>query len=87
FIVPAIARPSFALLPLFVVFGAFVGLVGVAYNWLIRATLRWFDALSRLPAVVKAAAVGAVIGAVMQIDPDLVGGGDALSQKIFDGQR
>ena len=87
FAVPAIARPSFALVPVFVLFGAFVGLVGVAYNWLIRAMLRWFDALSRVPALVKAAAVGAVIGAVMQINPDLVGGGDALSQNIFDGQR
>ena len=87
FKVSNVSAPALATLPLFVVFGVLVGLLGVGYNWLIRACLSWFEALHRIPAVVKAAAIGATIGALLLISPDLAGGGDSLTQRILDGHR
>lgn len=87
FKVSNVSAPALGTLPLFIVFGVLVGLLGVGYNWLIRACLSWFEALHRIPAVVKAAAIGATIGALLLISPDLAGGGDSLTQRILDGHR
>ncbi|SKY54655.1 chloride channel protein EriC [Mycobacteroides abscessus subsp. abscessus] len=35
----------------------------------------------------KAAAIGATIGALLLVSPDLAGGGDSLTQRILDGHR
>src|SRR5699024_3427343 len=42
---------------------------------------------SRIPAPLKAMAIGAVIGLALTIDADLVGGGDDLSQALLAGQK
>ncbi|QTI68230.1 ClC family H(+)/Cl(-) exchange transporter [Gordonia polyisoprenivorans] len=87
FVVPQINSVALSSLPVFVVFGVVVGLLGVVYNWLIRACLSGFAAIPRVPGPVKAAIIGAVIGAVLTIDPDLGGGGDDLTQNILSGQH
>ena len=75
FHVPPIAEPAFSTLPIFAVFGLLVALVGVVYNRLILLFLAWFDALCRIPPLVKISAIGAAVGVALTIDADLVGGG------------
>ena len=87
FHVPPIAEPAFSTLPVFAVFGLLVALVGVLYNRLIVLFLAWFDALHRIPPLVKISAIGAVIGVALTIDADLVGGGDDLTQALLTGQQ
>src|SRR5699024_4035898 len=57
------------------------------YSRLIVACLAGFDALSRIPAPLKAMVIGAAIGLALTIDADLVGGGDDLSQALLAGQK
>nr|EMP10600.2 voltage-gated chloride channel [Gordonia sp. NB41Y] len=82
-----VAEPAFSTLPVFVVFGGLLALLGVAYGWLIRACLTAFAAVSHIPKPLRSAAIGAVIGAVLMVDADLVGGGDTLTQAILAGQH
>jgi CIC family chloride channel protein len=64
--------------------GAFVGCIGVAYNGAILGALgvtaRW-----RCPVELTAALVGAAVGVLAWFAPDLVGGGDAITQRLLDG--
>lgn len=87
FDVEPIGSPELAWLPLFVVFGLFTGLLGWIYNHMVLFFLDHVTAESRVPAVVKAAGIGAVIGLIMFIEPQAVGGGDALTQPILSGQQ
>ncbi|RZM54111.1 ClC family H(+)/Cl(-) exchange transporter, partial [Klebsiella pneumoniae] len=59
----------------------------VLYNRLILSFLHWFDALHRIPKLVKISAIGAVIGVALTLDADLVGGGDDLTQALLTGQQ
>jgi chloride channel protein, CIC family len=69
----------------FVVFGALLGAFAVLYNRVIVACLDLADRLSRIPPEVRAAAIGAIVGAALWLERDLVGGGDRLSQDILSG--
>ena len=84
---PEIAEPAFSTLPIFAVFGLLVALFGVVYNRLILLFLDWFDALYRIPSLVKVSAIGAAIGVALTIDADLVGGGNDLTQALLTGQH
>lgn len=61
------------------VVGLVTGLVGVAYNALVMASLHRVVA-SRIPREVRAGLIGAGVGVVGFLAPDLVGGGDLLTQ-------
>jgi len=77
--------PSITLLPVFVVFGLLTGVLGVVYNKLILGSL---DLVARFPTVpreVKAAIIGAIVGALLVVDPLAAGGGDDLAQKLIGG--
>ena len=77
--------PSITLLPVFVVFGILTGALGVVYNKLILGSL---DLVARFPTVpreVKAAIIGAIVGALLVVDPLAAGGGDDLAQKLIGG--
>lgn len=88
FAVPAIAAPSVATLWIFALFGILTGVVGSGYNWLIMFFLHRVDALTRrVPAEVPAAVAGAIVGLLLWFDPLMVGGGDAITQLILNGQR
>lgn len=87
FAVGHIGQPPLESLPIFFVFGALVAVLGVGYNWLIRASLTTVESVTALPGTAKAALIGAVIGLVMMIEPDLGGGGDSLTQALLGGQR
>lgn len=87
FHVAPIAEPAFSRLPIFAVFGLAVALVGVVYNRLILTFLTAFDALHRIPPLVKSSTIGALIGAALTVDATLVGGGDDLTQALLTGQQ
>lgn len=86
FHVEALAAPALAWLPLFVVFGLLTGCLGAVYNRLLLWFLDRVGGVRRIPAVAKAALIGAVIGLAMFIYPESVGGGDSLTQLILSGQ-
>lgn len=85
FLVQAVVSPNLGWLPLFVVFGLVTGCLGVLYNRLVLGFVDHVKLVSRVPAEVKAAVIGALIGLVMFIHPLAVGGGDSLTQSILSG--
>lgn len=84
FHVPPFAEPSLAQAPLVLAVGVACGLVGVAYNWSVIRSLGIADT-SRWPVVLRAALIGAVVGAIGWFGPGLVGGGDNLTQQALVG--
>jgi CIC family chloride channel protein len=71
--------------PLYFVFGAFAGLLAVAYD---RALLATRAAVRRLIAAhveLRAGLVGAAVGVLGWFAPGLVGGGDAITQSLLAG--
>ncbi|MCY0932341.1 chloride channel protein [Streptomyces sp. H27-H1] len=78
--------PAGWLLPLFLLFGVVMGAVGAAYSALVVGMLAVCDRLTDVPPVVRAAAIGALVGLLLALDPLLVGDGDPLSEQLLDGQ-
>lgn len=68
----------------FLTLGAFAGLLGAGYNRAILAGISFADRLN-WPIELRAAAIGAVVGAVAWFAPDLAGGGDAITQRMLLG--
>ena len=79
FHVPILAAPRLPQAPLILSLGILTGLLGVAYNWAVMAALRIADT-SRWPVAVRAALIGAAVGALAWLAPDVIGGGDNLTQ-------
>jgi CIC family chloride channel protein len=71
--------------PLYFVFGAFAGLLAIAYNRLLLATLATARRLTAVPVELRAGLVGAAIGILGWFAPDLIGGGDAITQNVLAG--
>jgi CIC family chloride channel protein len=72
-------------LPLFLVLGIVAGLLAVAYNRSLLATLAAFERMRALAPEARAALVGAAVAAVAWFAPTLVGGGDGLTQRALAG--
>lgn len=87
FIVDDVAVPPLETLPIFVAFGVLVGTLGVAYSRAVTACLDGFAAITRVPAITKAAIIGALIGVALFVDPMVAGGGDGISQLILTGHQ
>ncbi|MEU8779119.1 ClC family H(+)/Cl(-) exchange transporter [Streptomyces sp. NPDC048606] len=83
--VPDVPAPPLWLLPVFLVFGASAGVLGAAYSALVVGTLAFCDRLARVPVVVRAAAIGAVVGLLSVFDPLFAGDGDPLSERLVAG--
>ena len=89
------SQPDFAVMPLdpvpalgqplFLVLGVIAGLLGVAYNRSLLATVTLFERLRTLSPEMRAALVGAAVAAVAWFAPALVGGGDRLTQSALSG--
>ena len=77
--------PPLAGLPLFLVLGAFAGLLGVAFNRALLASLNLFRRTARWPGGLPAALVGLAMGAVCWFLPGAVGGGGPLVQATLGG--
>jgi CIC family chloride channel protein len=71
--------------PLFVGLGAVAGLAGNLYNGALLATLATVDRLNRWPIEIRAAAIGAAVGALGFFAPALIGGGDDNTQRTLSG--
>lgn len=66
--------------------GVAAGVVSVGYSAAVLGALDVVDRLSQWPAEVKAALIGAAVGALAWFAPGLVGDGDSISQRTIDGQ-
>jgi chloride channel protein, CIC family len=71
--------------PLYFAFGAFAGLLAVAYNRLLLATRAAARRLIFARVDLRAALVGAAVGALGWFARDLIGGGDAITQSVLIG--
>ena len=65
--------------------GLLLGALSVAYNWLVVKGLDLFNHYTRLPVELRAALIGALIGAIGWMEPRLIGGGDGLNQQVLTG--
>ena len=81
------AEPELVWLPLFVVFGVLTGGLGAGYNRLVLWFLDHVTAVRAVPTVAKATLIGAVIGLVMFLYPQAVGGGEPLTQMLLGGKH
>jgi CIC family chloride channel protein len=71
--------------PLFVALGAIAGLLAALYNAALLGALAVADRFGGWPAELRAAAIGAAVGVLAWFLPDLVGGGDAITQRTLIG--
>jgi CIC family chloride channel protein len=71
--------------PFYFVLGALAGLMAIVYNRSLLATLAAAAWLGRVPVELRAALIGAAIGALAWCWPDLVGGGDQITQATLAG--
>ena len=85
FHVSALVPATAATRPLFFVLGALAGVAAVGYNLLLLRTLALFDGMTALPAEARAALVGALVGMLAWSVPDLIGGGDPITQRALLG--
>ena len=85
FYVDALAYPRAEARPLFFVLGAAAGLIAVAYNRAILGTIALAERVPGLPAELRAAAIGAMVGTLAWFAPGLVGGGDPITQRCLSG--
>ncbi len=85
FQVAAYPEPGMTTWPLFMALGGVAGVVAVGYNRSILGALALADRATYLPAEVRAALVGGLIGTVAWFAPGLVGGGDNITQSILSG--
>lgn len=70
---------------LFVALGAAAGFAGHLYNRVLLRTLALMDRLDRWPIEARAAAIGALVGALGFFLPALIGGGDDITQRTLSG--
>jgi len=73
--------------PLFLGLGLAAGLLAVAYNHTLLATMTMVDRATAIPIEFRAAMIGAAVGIVAWFLPDLVGGGDPLTQRSLLGME
>jgi chloride channel protein, CIC family len=71
--------------PLYFVFGAFTGLLAVGYNRLLLATRATARRLVFARVDLRAGLVGAAVGALGWFAPNLIGGGDSITQSVLMG--
>jgi CIC family chloride channel protein len=71
--------------PLFLALGAAAGLTAALYNSVLLKTVAAMDRLSRWPVEIRAAVIGAAVGALAWFVPGLVGGGDDITQRTLAG--
>jgi CIC family chloride channel protein len=69
--------------PLYFVFGAVAGVLAIAYNRALLATRAIAHRLA--PVEFRAGLIGAAVGALAWFSPELVGGGDAITQRVLTG--
>ena len=85
FNVSALGYGDAATRPIYFAFGVLAGLLAVAYNRALLATRAAAQRLAPAPVELRAALVGAAVGALGWFAPGLIGGGDAITQSVLTG--
>lgn len=85
FIVHPLTAPSFVHEPVYLLLGVAAGFAGLIYNRTLLWGLNTSDRFGELPIELRAAAVGAAVAGIAWFAPDLVGGGDPLTQGALNG--
>jgi chloride channel protein, CIC family len=73
--------------PLFLVLGAISGLFAVAYNRSLLAAIAVRDRFANLAIELRAGLIGAGVGVLAWFSPELVGGGDQITQRTLIGHE
>jgi chloride channel protein, CIC family len=73
--------------PLFFLLGALAGGMAIVYNRFLLATIAALDRIGFLPVELRAGLIGAVVGVLGWLAPDVVGGGDVLTQRSLAGSE
>ncbi len=85
FAVEALAYAGIQTLPLFVALGAVAGLLAMLYNGTLLGAIRLAERLERWPVELQAGVIGASVGVLAWFAPELVGGGDPITQRVLAG--
>lgn len=85
FRVVPLSYPGAEAVPLFFVLGAVAGLLAVAYNRTLLAALAVRDRFAKSPVELRAGLIGASVGMLAWFAPELVGGGDQITQRALIG--
>ena len=85
FYVQDLPYPSATALPIHLLLGIAAGLLAIVYNRVLLATMSAADKFNRVPVEVRAGVIGAAVGLLAWFLPDMVGGGDALTQRALVG--
>ena len=85
FHVMLLAFPSNFVKPLFFVLGIFAGLAAIAYNRAILSAIAVNRRLRHWPVELRAAIIGGAVGVLAYFAPELVGGGDPITQRTLLG--
>jgi chloride channel protein, CIC family len=71
--------------PLFVAMGAVAGIAAALYSRAVLGAVALAERLYRWPVELPAGLIGALVGVVAWFAPGLVGGGDAITQRVLSG--
>lgn len=72
-------------IPIFIIFGFVVGILGAFYSRTIVYFLDLFERYGAVPLLVRAAIVGGIVGLIGWFAPRVVGGGDDITQNMLSG--
>jgi CIC family chloride channel protein len=86
FHVEGLAYPSNKAKILFFILGALAGAAAVVYNHAILAAMAVTGKLQRWPVELRAAVIGGAVGMLAWFAPELVGGGDSITQRALLGE-
>jgi chloride channel protein, CIC family len=82
-----LSYPSAESAPLFFILGGFAGLLAVAYNRSLLAAIAVRDRFGKLAIELRVGLIGASVGTLAWFAPDLVGGGDQITQRTLFGHE
>jgi CIC family chloride channel protein len=85
FHVQALSFPGLATVPVHMGLGIIAGILGVAYCRAVLGALAVANGMHRCPVELRAASIGGAIGLLAWFAPDLVGSGDAITQRTLAG--
>jgi chloride channel protein, CIC family len=87
FHVQNLAYPSDVMKPLFFILGLLAGVTAIAYNKAIIGAMAAVEKLHRWPVELRAAMIGGAVGILAWIAPEIVGGGDFITQRTLLGME
>ncbi len=85
FVVPEVPGSAMLEMPMFIIFGLMIGFLGALYSRTIVFFLDLFEKFTQIPLLVRAGMVGAAVGLLGWFLPNVVGGGDNLTQQTLTG--